>query len=99
MTLLVTFCCEIEIYSNFQTDTSSEEKRKQHQKELALQLNEQARQRMSEQSSGKESTKVRKSNVSYKHHDQIPNEPDIKELKIYVGKYSSQKTLLFTWTC
>ncbi|KAK7590876.1 hypothetical protein V9T40_002489 [Parthenolecanium corni] len=72
--------------SKLRTDSSSEEKRKQHQKELALQLNEVARQRLSEQSSGKESTKIRKSNVSYKHYDQIPNEPDIKELKIYVDR-------------
>lgn len=72
--------------SKLRQDTSSEEKRKQHQKELAAQLNEQARQRLSEQSSGKQSAKIRKSNVSYKNHDQIPNEPEIKELKIFVDR-------------
>ncbi|XKL65902.1 hypothetical protein PGB90_009322 [Kerria lacca] len=72
--------------SKLRTDTSSEEKRKQHQKDLAIQLNEQARQRLSEQSSGKESTKIRKSNVSYKNHDQMPNESDVKELKIFVDR-------------
>jgi nucleosome binding factor SPN SPT16 subunit len=71
--------------SKLRQDTSSEEKRKQHQKELATQLNEQARQRLSEQSSGRQSSKIRKSNVSYKNADQIPNEPEIKELKIFVG--------------
>ena len=73
-----------------QQDTSSEEKRKQHQKELAAQLNEQARQRLAEKSSGKQSAKVRKSNVSYKNIDQIPNETEIKELKIFVGESHSQ---------
>lgn len=68
-----------------QTDTSSEEKRKQHQKELAQQLNEQARQRLAEQSGGEHSEKVRKSNVSYKNHNQMPVEPEVKALKIYVG--------------
>lgn len=77
--------------SKLRQDTSSEEKRKQHQKELATQLNEQARQRLSEQSSDRQSAKIRKSNVSYKNADQIPNESEIKELKIFVGKYWSRK--------
>lgn len=68
-----------------QQDTSSEEKRKQHQKELAIRLNEQARQRLSEQSSGTQSEKVKKSNVSYKNHDQMPLEKDVRQLKIFVG--------------
>lgn len=72
--------------SFFQTDSSSEEKRKQHQKELAQALNEAAKQRMAQQGEGKEKEKVRKSTVSYKSRSQMPNEPEVRELKIYVGK-------------
>jgi nucleosome binding factor SPN SPT16 subunit len=68
-------------------DSSSEEKRKLHQKELAVALNEAAKQRLAEQSSGKEAQKVRKSNVSYKYRNQMPQERDVKDLKIYVGKF------------
>lgn len=67
-------------------DSSSEEKRKLHQKELAVALNEAAKQRLAEQSSGKQAQKVRKSNVSYKNRNQMPQEKEVKDLKIYVGK-------------
>lgn len=67
-------------------DSSSEEKRKLHQKELAVALNEAAKQRLAEQSSGKEAQKVRKSNVSYKNRSQMPQERDVRDLKIYVGE-------------
>lgn len=69
-------------------DSSSEEKRKLHQKELAVALNEAAKQRLAEQSSGKQAQKVRKSNVSYKNRNQMPQERDVKDLKIYVGKFT-----------
>lgn len=69
-------------------DSSSEEKRKIHQKELAIALNEAAKQRLAEQSSGKQAQKVRKSNVSYKNRNQMPQERDVKDLKIYVGKFN-----------
>ncbi|KAL1140968.1 hypothetical protein AAG570_000894 [Ranatra chinensis] len=72
--------------SKLRQDTSAEEKRKQHQKELAAQLNEAAKQRLAAQSSGRQEEKVRKSNVSYKSRSQMPNEPEVKELKIYVDK-------------
>ncbi|XP_067013414.1 FACT complex subunit spt16 isoform X1 [Anabrus simplex] len=76
--------------SKLRSEQSSEEKRKQHQKELAIQLNEQAKQRMAQQSGGKEQEKVRKSTVSYKNHSQLPREPEVKDLKIYVDrKYES----------
>lgn len=67
-------------------DSSSEEKRKQHQKELAASLNEQARQRLAAQSGGGKEEKVRKSNVSYKSRSMMPNEPEVKDLKIFVDK-------------
>lgn len=67
-------------------DSSSEEKRKLHQKELAVALNEAAKQRLAEQSSGKQAQKIRKSNVSYKNRNQMPQEKEVKDLKIYVGE-------------
>jgi len=73
--------------SKLRTDSSSEEKRKQHQKELAQQLNEQAKKRLAQKGEDKEKEKVRKSTVSYKSRSQMPIEPEVKELKIYVGKY------------
>ncbi|XP_050429833.1 FACT complex subunit spt16-like isoform X2 [Adelges cooleyi] len=72
--------------SKLRMDSSSEEKRKLHQKELAVALNEAAKQRLAEQSSGKQAQKVRKSNVSYKSRNQMPQEKDVKDLKIYVDK-------------
>ncbi|XP_075220369.1 SPT16 homolog, facilitates chromatin remodeling subunit dre4 [Lycorma delicatula] len=72
--------------SKLRQDSSSEEKRKQHQKELAATLNEQARQRLAAQSGGGKEEKVRKSNVSYKSRSQMPNEPEVKDLKIYVDR-------------
>lgn len=50
-------------------------------------LNEAAKQRLAEQSSGKEAQKIRKSNVSYKNRNQMPQEREVKDLKIYVGKF------------
>ncbi|RZF37802.1 hypothetical protein LSTR_LSTR007164 [Laodelphax striatellus] len=67
-------------------DSSAEEKRKQHQKELGTQLNEQAKQRLAANSGGGKEEKVRKSNVSYKSRNQMPNEPEVKDLKIYVDR-------------
>lgn len=72
--------------SKLRQDSSAEEKRKQHQKELAAQLNEAAKQRLAAQSGGGKEEKVRKSNVSYKSRSQMPNEPEVKDLKIYVDK-------------
>ncbi|KAK7862745.1 hypothetical protein R5R35_002513 [Gryllus longicercus] len=76
--------------SKLRTEQSSEEKRKQHQKELAIQLNEAARKRLAQQSGGKEQEKVRKSTVSYKNHSQLPREKEVIALKIFVDrKYES----------
>lgn len=49
-------------------------------------MNEAAKQRLAAQSGGGKETKVRKSNISYKSRSLLPNEPDVKELKIFVGK-------------
>lgn len=72
--------------NKLRSENSSEEKRKQHQKELALTLHEKAKERLSQQSGGKEAEKVRKSTVSYKSVSQMPREPEVKELKLYVDK-------------
>lgn len=66
-------------------EQNSEEKRKLHQKELAQQLNEKARERLEKQDGVKEAEKVRKNTVSYKSVNQMPREPEIKELKLFVG--------------
>jgi hypothetical protein len=53
---------------------------------LAQALNEAAKQRLAQQSDGREKEKVRKSTVSYKNHGQMPREAEVRDLKIYVGK-------------
>ncbi|GFU78575.1 FACT complex subunit SPT16 [Trichonephila clavipes] len=72
--------------SKLRTEQSAEEKRKAHQKELAEQLNKEARARLAEQTGVEKEEKVRKSNVSYKSVGQLPKEPELKELKLYVDK-------------
>lgn len=72
--------------NKLRSEHSSEEKRKQHQKELAVALNEKAKERLARQSGGKEAEKVRKSTVSYKSVNQMPREPEVKELKLYVDR-------------
>lgn len=74
------------IESKLRTEHSSEEKRKQHQKELAQQLNEIAKARLAQQSSGKEQEKIRKSTISYKSLSSMPHDPEVKELKLFVGE-------------
>ncbi|XP_075068227.1 FACT complex subunit SPT16 [Mixophyes fleayi] len=67
-------------------EMTAEEKRRTHQKELANQLNEEARRRLTEQKGEQQTMKARKSNVSYKNSSQMPKEPDIREMKIYIDK-------------
>lgn len=67
-------------------DATTEEKRLKHQKELAERLNEEARERLRGLKSGGDEKKMRKSNVSYKTISHMPNEPEVKELKLYVDK-------------
>lgn len=74
------------IESKLRTEHSSEEKRKEHQRELAIALNEKAKERLAKQSGGKDSEKIRKSTVSYKSVSQMPRENEVKELKLYVGE-------------
>lgn len=71
--------------SKLRSEHSTEEKRKQHQKELAVQLNERAKERLDKQGDVKEAEKTRKNMVSYKSVNQMPREPEVKDLKLYVG--------------
>lgn len=72
--------------NKLRSEHSSEEKRKQHQKELAVLMNEKAQDRMSKQSGGKEAEKIRKSTVSYKSVNQMSREPEVKDLKLFVDR-------------
>ncbi|XP_070810100.1 FACT complex subunit SPT16 [Pituophis catenifer annectens] len=67
-------------------ELTSEEKRRAHQRELAAQLNEEARRRLTEQKGEQQIQKARKSNVSYKNPSLMPKEPYIREMKIYIDK-------------
>ncbi|XP_042330482.1 FACT complex subunit SPT16 [Sceloporus undulatus] len=67
-------------------ELTAEEKRRAHQKELATQLNEEARRRLTEQKGEQQIQKARKSNVSYKNPSLMPKEPHIREMKIYIDK-------------
>ncbi|XP_001662009.2 FACT complex subunit spt16 isoform X2 [Aedes aegypti] len=72
--------------SKLRNEQNSEEKRKQHQKELAIALNEKAKERLAKQGGGKETEKIRKSTISYKGVNQMPREPEVKELKLFVDR-------------
>lgn len=67
-------------------EMTAEEKRRTHQKELATQLNEEARRRLTEQKGEQQAQKARKSNVSYKNSSQLPKESEIREMRIYIDK-------------
>lgn len=83
--------------TKLRSEHSSEEKRKQHQKELAIALNDRAKERLAKQGGVKEAEKVRKSTVSYKSINQMPREPEVKELKLYVGKLYYQTSLVYVF--
>lgn len=72
--------------NKLRSEHSAEEKRKQHQKELATLLNEKAKERLAKQDGSKETEKVRKSTVSYKGVNQMPREAEVKDLKLYVDR-------------
>merc|ERR1719481_621972 len=68
------------------TDASSEQKRKEHQKDLLAKMNEEALKRLKEGKKEDDKVKIRKAPVSYKTPGLLPKEPEVKELKIYVDK-------------
>ncbi|KAL5022386.1 hypothetical protein ScPMuIL_001541 [Solemya velum] len=72
--------------SRTRTEMPAEEKRQQHQKELKDRLNEAARERLKGLQGGTEDKKVRKSNISYKSKSGLPEESEVRDLKIFVDK-------------
>ncbi|ODM94648.1 FACT complex subunit spt16 [Orchesella cincta] len=76
--------------SKLRQEHTSEEKRKQQQRELGDQLNAAAKARLAQLKGGKEVEKVRKSTASYKNTNQWPRDKEVEELKIYVDpKYET----------
>lgn len=65
---------------------TNEDKRKEHQKMLAQQLNDAARQRLAQASGSSEAKRVKKSNVSYKSYEKFPDDSEVNKLNIYVDK-------------
>ncbi|KAF5287110.1 hypothetical protein FQR65_LT12333 [Abscondita terminalis] len=74
------------IESKLRSEHPSEDKRKEHQKELAIMLNEKAKERLAKQSGAKDVEKVRKNTVSYKNINQMPRVPEVKDLKLFVDQ-------------
>jgi len=72
--------------SKLRTEQSSEEKRREHQKKLALELNEAAKERLASQKGKSDSGKVRKSIVSYKSPSSLPHDEDVVNQKLYVDR-------------
>lgn len=66
---------------------TSEDKRKDRQKELADELNQRARDRLAFQPGSSGSRSVKKSNISYKSREKFPaDENEVRKLMIYVDK-------------
>jgi len=72
--------------SRTRTEAPGEEKRQQHQRELGLRLNEEARERIRGLKSGAEEKKAKKSNVSYKSQNHFPDEAECRDLKLFVDR-------------
>lgn len=68
-------------------DNNQEHQRKEHQKELAKRLNEEARERILKQKGIVSKEKIRKAVNAYRNATQMPyKQNEIQELKIYVDK-------------
>ncbi|KAG7455014.1 hypothetical protein MATL_G00251980 [Megalops atlanticus] len=67
-------------------EMTAEERRRAHQRELANQVNEEAKRRLTEQKGEQQIQRARKSNVSYKSVSQMPREREIREMKIFIDK-------------
>merc|ERR1711962_1656524 len=68
------------------TDSTTEAKRKQHQRDLLEKMNAAALKRLQDGKQGGEKKQVRKAPVSDKTPGLLPKEAEVKELKIYVDK-------------
>ncbi|KAI0981096.1 hypothetical protein GJ496_001499 [Pomphorhynchus laevis] len=81
-------------------EQNSEQKRLEHQKELAKRLHEAAMSRLMKSSGNQSPEKVRKWNVSYKHSSQFPSDPSISEMKIFVDKRSETVVMpVYAYPC
>lgn len=80
-----------------QREISAENKRKDHQKELTFQINEEARKRMLEKVDGKDAAKTKvRTNIAYKNNTLIPRDSDVQDLKVFVDrKYEAVVIPLF----
>lgn len=67
-------------------DTTADERRKRHQRELMTKMNEEALERIKNGGAAKEKVKAKRTPVSYKSPGQLPRENEVKQLKIYVDK-------------
>ncbi|XP_071785317.1 FACT complex subunit SPT16-like [Asterias amurensis] len=72
--------------SKLRTDMTAEEKRKERQRELREEMNREALERLKQAKEKTSKTKTRKSNASYKHVSQMPRDPDVQRLRLYVDK-------------
>ncbi|XP_022082378.1 FACT complex subunit SPT16-like [Acanthaster planci] len=72
--------------SKLRTDMTAEEKRKERQRELREEMNREALDRLKQVKEESSKTKTRKSNASYKHVSQMPRDPDVQRLRLYVDK-------------
>ena len=68
-------------------DNNQEHQRREHQKELAKRLNEEAKERILKQKGAVSKEKIRKAVTAYRNANQLPyKQSEIQELKIYVDK-------------
>lgn len=67
-------------------ESSTEEKRRAHQKELAMAMNEAAKERLAKMKGKGGDQKLRKSNVSYRSPSLLPRETELQECKIFVDR-------------
>lgn len=72
--------------SRTRTEMTAEEKRQEHQRELANKINEDARERLKGLKGDNEEKKVRKSVVSYSNSSKMPQEQEIRNLQLYVDR-------------
>lgn len=72
--------------SKLRNEMTSEEKRRAHQAELGARLNEEAKERLAQQSNKEPTEKMTKSMVSYKSHSMVPKEPEIRDLRLFVDR-------------
>ncbi|KAI6182216.1 FACT complex subunit [Aphelenchoides bicaudatus] len=65
---------------------TNEDKRKDHQRELATALNESAKARLADLPGAENVQRLKKSNISYKTQEKFPNDSEVNECKIFVDK-------------